>query len=154
MELYVVVPYTTNASSYTSRVGHRAFVTLDACIKDLEEILTQHERGYATKWGPRGSSSARHNQKTIFKYEVSSSSRLEKIEWLRIDPVNQYEPLLLRDLRGWKRLTQEDYNAWRINALMTGKTYRWNFEDRWLPLFPTSDPPPKRAIMMESFRRR
>lgn len=152
----MVVPYRIEAARFVARAGWKVFTDLFACVTDLEMEITgseRHRNEYdcrrAREKPTRGSSTAGNaTQKTIFKKELPPSEEtIERVRWVHVDPVNKLEHTLLEDIRGWKRLTLEDYNAWLVQWRMMGKQFRWVFEDRWLPLFPLCDSPPKPRMM-------
>jgi hypothetical protein len=154
MELYIVAPDRMAAATYVARAGWRVFINLFECVKDLEKSITENQR-FGMKYEydlaqekPRRGSSVAGNatKKTIFKKELPNVE-VHQVEWLCFEPVSTPEPQLMMDVRGWKRLTLEDYNAWLVQWRMMGREFRWVFQDEWLPTLPHSESSPKPSIM-------
>ena len=52
--------------------------------------------------------------------------------WIQGDMVNQDEPIVLRPIDGWRRITQEDFIAWEIERRMvTGtRAFKWSYKKK------------------------
>ncbi len=152
-ELFQVVPYTTRVPQWSARAGQRAYATLVAALKELEDQLRPHERYVDTFWKEHGgagsSTAASGREKTVI---VASSDTPFILVPNKFD-ANEF--ILGKDVHRWKRVTLEDYHAWHVNELMTKNGgAKWTFQDRWLPLLPSSETPERQAMIVGTIRRR
>lgn len=157
MDVYLVVPETTNVSTLRAPPGWRVFVSLGKAIGDIEERYRVRDRGRGGGMA-RGSSPVpvvTHIPDELF-YEHCScemGSVCSHSPWLIIDEVNLDEPLLKQALGGWRRVTQDDFTAWSIEQKLLGvpmprhRRSPWDYKDYWFHRMPPSEPAPKEAIV-------
>lgn len=70
--------------------------------------------------------------------------------WLRVDKVEVGSPVLLREVSGWKPVTQEDFRAWYVMRKMQGKeTFdrMFKYKSSWFPRMPSSAEKAPRVII-------
>lgn len=138
MEIYEVVPYAAQVESFIAKIGWEVYVSLPAAIKELEDQLRN----------------THFQRKTVIKRAIPIDHHFQRCNcvignhctcdgWVALDELMQRR--LMRDLSGWSRVTREDYDACRVQEAMLGHPLAWLFEDRWLPLLPSSDTPPNRV---------
>ncbi len=71
--------------------------------------------------------------------------------WLRIDPLDIGSPMLLREVREWEKVSQEEVIAWEVLEKMRGKKHLlFKFREMWFHRLPPAPPSTKEAPILMS----
>ena len=141
MDVYLVVPESTNVRRTRAAPGWRVFVELGRAIHELEERFRSRDRSPLYCEGLVGMAKG--------SWPIPITAVVPNRSWLQGDLVNQDEPIVLRPIDGWRRVTQEDFIAWEIERqmVMGTRAFKWSYKKKWFPRLPSSEVPPRPAII-------
>lgn len=143
MQIFMVVPTTTNVRKFRASPGFRAFIGLGSAIEDIEARYRERARrvsGWSFASGTAPVPIVAEIPTELFSTcACTPNVRCEHNEYLELDNVMGIEAVLKQPIAGWTRVMREHVKAWEVEQRMLGRELkRWVFHKEWLPSLPSA----------------